>query len=164
MRLQWCLDSKKSNWKNKKNMYLPLNKRCTHTERHKIANRPYAYDVIISFRPHYAVKAQTSLAPLSCLAGSRGLMRMRTNIVYFRATRRLYRREWNWTMILTMREPASMTTDTWSRRVTSDSNSVLGDIGLRINTVVSDVPAADHKRMHTRQWLPPTWRRDDVNA
>ena len=44
----------------------------------------------------YAVKAQTSLAPLSCLAGSRGLMRMRTNIVYFRVMRRLYRREWNW--------------------------------------------------------------------
>ena len=44
----------------------------------------------------YAVKAQTSLAPLSCLAGSRGLMRMCTNIVYFRVMRRLYRREWNW--------------------------------------------------------------------
>ena len=44
----------------------------------------------------YAVKAQTSLAPLSCLAGSRGLMRMRTNIVYFRVMRRLYRRELNW--------------------------------------------------------------------
>ena len=34
------------------------------------------------FIEQYAVKAQTSLAPLSCLAGSRGLMRMRTNIVY----------------------------------------------------------------------------------
>ena len=44
----------------------------------------------------YAVKAQTSLAPLSCLAGSRGLMRMHTNIVYFRVMRRLYRRKWNW--------------------------------------------------------------------
>ena len=41
----------------------------------------------------YAVKAQMSLAPLSCLAGSRGLMRMRTNIVYFRVMRRLYHRE-----------------------------------------------------------------------
>ena len=29
------------------------------------------------------------------------------------------------TMKLTMREPASMTTDTWSRRVTSDFNSAL---------------------------------------
>ena len=35
-------------------------------------------------------------APLSCHAGSRGPMRMRTNIVYFRVMRRLYRREWNW--------------------------------------------------------------------
>ena len=32
-------------------------------------------------------------APLSCLAGSHGPMRMRTNIVYFRVMRRLYRRD-----------------------------------------------------------------------
>ena len=37
-----------------------------------------------------------SSAPLSCHAGSRGPMRMRTNVVYFRVMRRLYRREWNW--------------------------------------------------------------------
>ena len=35
-------------------------------------------------------------APLSCHAGSRGPMRMCTNVVYFRVMRRLYRREWNW--------------------------------------------------------------------
>ena len=35
-------------------------------------------------------------APLSCHAGSRGPMRMRTNVVYFRVMRRLYRREWYW--------------------------------------------------------------------
>ena len=35
-------------------------------------------------------------APLSCHAGSRGSMRMRTNVVYVRVMQRLYRREWNW--------------------------------------------------------------------
>ena len=34
------------------------------------------------------------------------------------------------TMKLTMREPASMTTDTWSRRVTFYSNSVLGTVKI----------------------------------
>ena len=35
-------------------------------------------------------------APLSCHAGSRGPMRMRTNVENFRVNRRLYCREWNW--------------------------------------------------------------------
>ena len=46
------------------------------------------------------------------------------DVVDFRVMRRLCRREWNWLW----REPTfmgSMTTDTWSRRVTSDFNSVL---------------------------------------
>ena len=38
----------------------------------------------------------------------------------------------------------------------------LGDIGLCVNAVVSDVLAADHK--HRQGLLPPTWRRNDVNA
>ena len=42
------------------------------------------------------LKPKRHSAPLSCLAGSRELMRMRNNIVYFRVMQRLYRREWNW--------------------------------------------------------------------
>ena len=90
-----------------------------------------------------AVKAQTSLAPLSCLAGSRGLIRMRTNIVYFRVMRRLPSRM-KLTMKLTMREPASMTTDTWSRRVTSDFNSVFA-VKIRRHTPCSRGPLS---------WIP----------
>ena len=44
---------------------------------------------------------------------------MRTNVVYFRVMRRTVPSRLKLTMKLTMREPASMTTDTWSRRVTS---------------------------------------------
>ena len=41
-----------------------------------------------------AVKAQTSLAPLSRFRGSRvTILRMHTNVVYFRVMRRLCRRE-----------------------------------------------------------------------
>ena len=45
----------------------------------------------------YAVKAQTSLAPVvMVLWFTRYYWRMRTNVVYFRVMRRLCRREWNW--------------------------------------------------------------------
>ena len=39
------------------------------------------------------LKPKRHSLPLSCTAGSRGLMHMRTNIVYFRVMRRLYHRE-----------------------------------------------------------------------
>ena len=43
--------------------------------------------------------------------------------------------------------------------------SHLGDIGLRVNAVVSDVPAADHKHVQGNiGLLPPSWRCDDVDA
>ena len=51
------------------------------------------------------------------------LLRMRINVVYFRVLQKLPSRM-KLTMKLTMREPASMTTETWSRRVTSHFNSV----------------------------------------
>ena len=60
-------------------------------------------------------------APLSWMPVHAEPMRMRTNVVYFRVIRRLYRREWNWLMY----EPASMITDKGSRRVTSYFYSAL---------------------------------------
>ena len=40
----------------------------------------------------------------------------------------------------------------------------LGGIGLRVNEVVSDVPAADHKRIQGNGFVPQHGSRDDVNA
>ena len=72
---------------------LPLpNPRLKKDGKHLFKFLPSLYN--FSSWQEYAVKAQPSLAPLSRLAGSRGLMHMRTNIVYFRELMlRLYRRE-----------------------------------------------------------------------
>ena len=52
------------------------------------------------------------------------LLRMHTNVVDFRVMRRLCRREWNWQSVNQHSwDPRQRTT--WSRRVTSDFNSVL---------------------------------------
>ena len=59
-------------------------------------------------------------APLSWMQDHAEPMRMRTNVVYFRVMRRLYRREWNWLCL----NQQTMTTDKGSRRVTAYSNSV----------------------------------------
>ena len=55
--------------------------------------RQYWWKILFLMR--YRREFVTS-APLSCHAGSRGPMRMRTNVVYIRVMRRLCRREWNW--------------------------------------------------------------------
>ena len=69
----------------------------------------------------YAVEAQTSLAPLSWFHGSRVTTVHAHHCCIFQS----YAKNVPSRMELTMREPASMTTDTWSRRVMSDSNSTL---------------------------------------
>ena len=66
------------------------------------------------------------------------LLRMHTNVVDFRVMRRLCRREWNWqwnwqSVNQHSWDPRQRTT--WSRRVTSDFNSVLS-IGTRDNYCV----------------------------
>ena len=73
----------------------------------------------------YAVKAQTSLAPLSWFHGSRITTAHAHQCCTFQSYAKTVPSRIKLTMKLTMREPASMTTDTWSRRVTSDFNSVL---------------------------------------
>ena len=72
----------------------------------------------------YAVKAQTSLAPLSWFHGSRVTTAHAHQCCIFQSYAKTVPSRMKLTMKLTMREPASMTTDTWSRRVTSDFNSV----------------------------------------
>ena len=52
------------------------------------------------------------------------LLRMHTNVVCFQSYAKTVPSRMKLTMKLTLREPASMTTHTWSRRVTSDFNSV----------------------------------------
>ena len=71
------------------------------------------------YRRQYAVEAQTSLAPLSWFHGSRVTTAHAHQCCIFQS----YEKTVPMRMKLTMREPASMTTDTWSRRVTSDFNS-----------------------------------------
>ena len=71
----------------------------------------------------YAVKAQTSLAPLSWFHGSR----VTTAHVHQCCIFQSYAKTVPSRMKLTMCEPASMTTGTWSRRVTSDFNSVFSE-------------------------------------
>ena len=71
----------------------------------------------------YAVTAQTSLAPLTRFHG----WRVTTAHVHQCCIFQSYAKTVPSRMKLTMREAASMTTDTWSRRVTSDFNSVLSN-------------------------------------
>ena len=76
----------------------------------------------------YAVKAQTSLAPFSRFPGSRVTTAHAHQCCIFQSYAKTVPSRMKLTMKLTMREPAfleSMTTDTWSWRVTSDLNSVL---------------------------------------
>ena len=73
-----------------------------------------------------AVKAQTSLAPLSWVHGSRVTTAHAHQCCIFQS----YAKTVPSRMKLTMREPAFMTTAKWSRRVTSDLNSVV-TIGTR---------------------------------
>ena len=70
------------------------------------------------------VKAQTSLAPLSWFHGSRVTTAHAHQCCIFQSYAKTVPSRMKLTMKLTMREPASMTTDTWSQRVTSDFNSV----------------------------------------
>ena len=103
----------------------------------KIAHRSYIWrsyhDVLVFVNDRishsvYAVKAQTSLAPLSRFCGSRVTTAHAHQCWIFQSYAKTVPSWMKLTMKLTMREPTfmgSMTTDTWSRRVTSDFNSVL---------------------------------------
>ena len=86
-------------------------------------------NIDFTFNCLYAVKAQTSLAPLSWFHGSRvTILRMCTNVVYFRVMRTLCRREWNWLWnwrCVNQHSWDPWQRTTWSWRVTSDFNSVL---------------------------------------
>ena len=83
----------------------------------------------------YAVKAQTSLAPLSRFRGSHVTLRMHTNVVDFRVMRGLCRREWNWQSVNQHSwDPRQRTT--WSGLVTSDFNSVCGLLACPIRASV----------------------------
>ena len=72
----------------------------------------------------YAVKAQTSLAPLSRFHGSR-VTTAHAHQCIFQSYAKTVPSRMKLTVKLTMRESASTTTDTWSRRVTFDINSVI---------------------------------------
>ena len=77
----------------------------------------------------YAVKAQTSLAPLSRFRGSRVTTAHAHQCCIFQSYAKTVLSRMKLTIKLTMREPTfmgSMTTDTWSRHVTSNFNSVFG--------------------------------------
>ena len=80
---------------------------------------------IITACIQYAVKAQMSLAPLSRFHSSRVTTAHAHQCCRFQSYAKTVPSRMKLAMKLTMREPASMTTDTWSRRVTSDFNSVL---------------------------------------
>ena len=72
----------------------------------------------------YAVKAQTSLAPLSRFHGSR-VTTAHAHQCIFQSYAKTVPSRMKLTVKLNMRESASTTTDTWSRRVTFDINSVI---------------------------------------
>ena len=73
----------------------------------------------------YAVKAQTSLAPLSWFYGSRVTTAHAHRRCIFQSYAKTVPSRMKLTIKSTMHEPASMTTDMWSQLVTSDFNSVL---------------------------------------
>ena len=86
------------------------------------------HNIFTNFIIPYAVKAQTSLAPLSRFRGSRVTTAHAHQCCIFQSYAKTVPSRIKLTMKLTMREPTfmgSMTSDTWSRRVTSDFNSVL---------------------------------------
>ena len=55
---------------------------------------PYKFDGIKPSIPYW--RPFVTSAPLSSMPVHAEPLRMRTNVVYFRVMRRLYRREWNW--------------------------------------------------------------------
>ena len=86
---------------------------------------PILLDICIPIR--CLIRAQTSLAPLSRFRGSRVTTAHAHQCCIFQSYAKTVPSRMKLTMKLTMREPTfmgSMTTDTWSRRVTSDFNSV----------------------------------------
>ena len=86
----------------------------------------------------YAFKAQTSLAPLSRFRGSRVTTAHAHQCCTFQSYAKTVPSRMKLTMKLTMRKPTfmgSMTTDTWSRRVTSDFKSVLRSLSWVCRTL-----------------------------
>ena len=79
----------------------------------------------VSSDPRQAIFANTSLAPLSWFHGSRVATAHAHQCCRFQSYAKTVPSRMKLTMKLTMRESASMTTDTWSRRVTSVFNSAL---------------------------------------
>ena len=74
----------------------------------------------------YAVKAQTSLGSVVMPCWFTRTNAHAHQYCIFQSYAKTVQSRMKLTMKLTMRELASMTTDTWSRHVTSDFNSVLG--------------------------------------
>ena len=101
--------------------------------------------MVLLLPPLYAVTAQTSLAPLSWFHGSRVTTAHAHQCCIFQS----YAKTVPSRIKLTIREPASMTTDTWSRRVTSDFNSVYSNKSPQITFIT------DYKL---------TWRRAVINS
>ena len=99
----------------------------------------FCYNTHLSKTPAwvYAVEAQTSLAPLSWFHGSRVTTAHAHQCCIFQSYAKTVPSRMKLTMILTMREPASMTTDTWSRRVTSDFNSAYSDSASTLQNWIS---------------------------
>ena len=83
--------------------------------------------VLLLYKVNALLKPKRHSAPLSCIAGSRGLMRMRTNIVYFRVMRRLYCRKWNllWNWLCVNLHPWQRTHDHGVWRLTITAYSAL---------------------------------------
>ena len=84
------------------------------------------------------------LKPKHCSLRSHGfmfhelLLRMRTNVVYFRVMRRLCHREWNWLWnwrCVNQHSWDPWQRDTWSRRATSDFK---GELWNRFNLILEE--------------------------
>ena len=109
-----------------------------------------------------AVKAQTSLAPLSRFRGSRVTTAHAPPMLYISELwRRLCRREWNWLWnwrCVNQHSWDPWQRTTWSRRVTSDFNSVLAGIlegGLTLSQVESWVYRANGGSTRGTTGAPP---------
>ena len=81
---------------------------------------------------------------------------MCTNVVYFRVVRRLCRREWNWLWnwrCVNQHSWDPWQRTTWSRRVTSDFNSVFQSCAVMRNYVlITFINPKAHYYLHTALW------------
>ena len=108
--------------------YIVMNRKFTHYRWKTGYEVVQLWVILTAAHPYqYAVKAQTSLAPLSRFCGSCVTTAHAHQCCIFQSYAKTVPSRMKLTMKLTMCEPAfmgCMTTDTWSRHVTSDFNSV----------------------------------------